>query len=426
MPQAWASTDRGNRVSAAPLVIETEHSCVYCDDKITFEQIKSSIGGKLSAKREANIKKVLPYINKYREDFGLDTCLKKAHFFAQVIHESNKFSTFEEYETWSYWNKRKKKANTFPGVFSNKERVFDSTMATSLYSELKNIFVIKDKDDKVLTKSLAEIKKILLDEKVKVVDKKLYAKFDQGEELLKTVKEAVKDKDGKEVEQTKFKVYLKNHPAFGVPLMSRMYGSFTGDRRGLGNGDELSQDGWKYKGRGLKQLTGKGNYQSFAKYRNRADVSFPGDTSGDIDFTLNPDTCDPQDIKKGNYVKIAEPMYAVQSALYFWNAGTKYNKKYAVEHAENDDLDGVSKAVNRYDTGGFASRKKYYQRARKKGAFDITRHHKDIYDNGSEQQKKDAKAYFEKWKDDDDEAKKILEEINKSDGATEAEQKKPN
>jgi len=40
----------------------------------------------------------------------------------------------------------------------------------------------------------------------------------------------------------------------------------------MGNGDEASGDGWKYRGRGALQLTGKANYEAFAKYLGNDEV----------------------------------------------------------------------------------------------------------------------------------------------------------
>ena len=53
----------------------------------------------------------------------------------------------------------------------------------------------------------------------------------------------------------------------------------------MGNGDEFSGDGWKYRGRGALQLTGKSNYQAFADYIGRPDVmSNPDLVAGELCF----------------------------------------------------------------------------------------------------------------------------------------------
>ena len=40
----------------------------------------------------------------------------------------------------------------------------------------------------------------------------------------------------------------------------------------MGNGNEASGDGWKFRGRGALQLTGKANYEACAKYLNTNEV----------------------------------------------------------------------------------------------------------------------------------------------------------
>jgi putative chitinase len=49
-------------------------------------------------------------------------------------------------------------------------------------------------------------------------------------------------------------------------IASRVYASR------MGNGDEASKDGWKFRGRGALQLTGKANYEAFAKYLNKPEI----------------------------------------------------------------------------------------------------------------------------------------------------------
>lgn len=82
----------------------------------------------------------------------------------------------------------------------------------------------------------------------------------------------------------------------------------------LGNGPPNSGDGWKYRGRGLIQLTGKSNYAKCA-----------------LDL-------------KTNFVNQPELLEkeagAVQSAMWFWNINHLNN------YADKEDIKGLTKAIN--------------------------------------------------------------------------------
>ena len=69
-----------------------------------------------------------------------------------------------------------------------------------------------------------------------------------------------------------------HHPAM---IANRIYANR------LGNGDEASGDGWKYRGRGYIQLTGKSNYKAFQDWVN-AHYPPPVDLLGNPDLLKTP------------------------------------------------------------------------------------------------------------------------------------------
>lgn len=87
----------------------------------------------------------------------------------------------------------------------------------------------------------------------------------------------------------------------------------------MGNGSESSGDGWRYRGRGLIQLTGKNNYQAFASWID------------DDTIIKNPD--------------LVASEYAVHSAVFFWDK----NNLNAV--ADQDDVRKLTKRINGGDNG---------------------------------------------------------------------------
>lgn len=223
---------------------------------------------------------------------------------------------------------------------------------------MSSIFKIVGKDGKEIIKSNEELATILLTEKPLIIDGELYGYYEGNDKLIKQVLNADNT--------LKYKIFIKPHTYFGVPLISRMYAPYPEDRRGLGNGNELTRDGWKFKGRGLKQVTGRGHYASFSKYRN--ENPFPDDNSGAIDFTK--ENSEPL---KGNYLLISQDAkYATQSAIWFWNGGSKFKNKTAKDYADIDDVDFVSKVINSKDTDSFPKRRQLYNNA--KIAFDVFGH----------------------------------------------------
>jgi putative chitinase len=82
----------------------------------------------------------------------------------------------------------------------------------------------------------------------------------------------------------------------------------------MGNGPAESGEGWLYRGRGLKQLTGKFNYEKCGKALG-------------VDLVGNPDL-------------LLEPIYAARSAGWFWESNN------LSAFADANDIKGMTKKIN--------------------------------------------------------------------------------
>jgi len=99
----------------------------------------------------------------------------------------------------------------------------------------------------------------------------------------------------------------------------------------MGNGDEASKEGWKFRGRGYIQLTGKSNYTNFTKFIGE-------------DCIANPD--------------LVATKYRLASAAFFFNS----NNLWALcdKGADDQAVTGVTKRVNG-GTIGLADRIKHFK-----------------------------------------------------------------
>lgn len=119
-----------------------------------------------------------------------------------------------------------------------------------------------------------------------------------------------------------------DHAAHQNAIANILYGGEWGAKN-LGN--TQAGDGWRFRGRGLKQLTGRHNYRRFSR-------AWLGDES----LLQNPD-------------RVADPAGAVASAIWFW-VSNGLN-----EVADKGSVDAVTKVVNGGSIG-IADRKTWTQR----------------------------------------------------------------
>jgi putative chitinase len=82
----------------------------------------------------------------------------------------------------------------------------------------------------------------------------------------------------------------------------------------MGNGPESSGDGWRYRGRGLIQITGKSNYSAFASYKGMS----PGDV----------------------VLYLGTPDGALESACWYWKT---HNLN---QYADQRELEAITRKIN--------------------------------------------------------------------------------
>jgi len=104
----------------------------------------------------------------------------------------------------------------------------------------------------------------------------------------------------------------------------------------LGNGSEASGDGFKFRGRGCIQITGKSNYKAYNDYLKGTGVN--------VDLFANPDL-------------LCKPVGAIKSAMWFWW------KNNLNKYADQDSVVLVTRHING-GTNGLTERTNYLKKAK--------------------------------------------------------------
>ncbi|MCC2589775.1 peptidoglycan DD-metalloendopeptidase family protein, partial [Chryseobacterium sp. MFBS3-17] len=236
--------------------------CPRCTEKITLQQIEELFGELSSHKafRQEIVDSLNKYIFEKGREIHINTCLRKAHFFAQVGAETLGINPDWMVET----DKFRYSASRCLGIF--KER----------------------------------------------------AKRLNAAGLLET--------------------YCNDNPQ--KRLLNYMYAHENGF--GNGNGNEASGDGYLFRGRGLKQLTGRGNY------RDASNILKETFSEEYIDLEANPD-------------KVKEAKYAVLSAIAFWEKHEIWKTADNLKTSTDENIKKIRALVNP-GLAGWSDAKKYFEK----------------------------------------------------------------
>lgn len=206
-----------------------------------------------------------------------------------------------------------------------------------------SIFNIFKKDDKKQKKTIKEEKKLITIEQLYLINKNLQK--DKCDLYIEALNKVLKEMDISSPlrichflaqmihESGNFKYNVENLNYSASALRSTFKKYFPTEELAMqyarkpekianrvyanrmGNGNEASGDGWKYRGRGLIQITGKNNYSQCAKDLN-------------LDLIDNPDLI------------TLDPEINVRVACWFWN------KNNLNQLADKDDITSITKKIN--------------------------------------------------------------------------------
>ncbi|MGL4484876.1 MAG: hypothetical protein ACRCUS_07990 [Anaerovoracaceae bacterium] len=225
--------------------------------------------------KKERLEEVLTLLNENMNKFGINTPLRFAHFIAQVGHESGEFNNMKKQESSNY------SANRIKEIFGIDNTAVVNGKSYWQHSDLFEKYGV----DNILS----------LDDYTHPIDKK-------ARDTISMDSLTVKSK------------YVNS-----TLLFNYVYSK----KKGTENGVAKTGDGYKYRGRGIMQMTNRASYRAFTEWYNK---NYPEDKQ---DFLKNPDL-------------ILDVKYGVFSALWEYGVDKKGLNKLA---DENNDLE-IGKIIN--------------------------------------------------------------------------------